>query len=45
MGDKLKPEHDTFEEFMDMERARLQEHAQGKMAGALGHALAGESQR
>jgi len=29
---------------MEMERARLQEHAAGKMASALGHALPGESQ-
>jgi hypothetical protein len=40
-----KPEqHDTFEQFMELERARLQEHAQGKLARALGHALPGESQ-
>jgi hypothetical protein len=39
-----KPEHDTFDEFMEMERSRLQEHASGKMARALGHALPGESQ-
>jgi hypothetical protein len=39
-----KPEHDTFDEFMDMERGRLQEHAQGKLARALGYALPGESQ-
>ena len=38
-----KPEHDTFDEFMEMERGRLQEHASGKMARALGHALPGES--
>lgn len=43
MGDRPKPEHDTFDEFMEMERARLQEHASGKMARALGHALPGES--
>ena len=43
MGSKPKPEHDTFDEFMEMERARLQEHASGKMARALGHALPGES--
>jgi len=30
---------------MDMERQRLQEHAQGKMARALGYALPGESQQ
>jgi hypothetical protein len=29
---------------MDMERGRLQKHAQGKLAAALGHALPGESQ-
>jgi hypothetical protein len=39
-----KPEHDTFDEFMEMERARIREHASGKMARALGHALPGESQ-
>ena len=39
-----KPEHDTFDKFMEMERGRLQEHASGKMARALGHALPGESQ-
>ena len=44
MGDTPKPEHDTFDEFMDMERARLQEHASGKMARALGYALPGEPQ-
>jgi hypothetical protein len=45
VGDRPKPEHDTFDEFMEMERARLQEHAQGKMARALGYALPGESQQ
>ena len=44
MGSQPRPEHDTFDEFMEMERARLQEHASGKMAHALGHALPGESQ-
>ena len=45
MGHRPKPEqHDTFDEFMQMERKRLQEHAQGKLARALGHALPGESQ-
>ena len=44
MVERHKPEHDTFEEFMEMERGRLQEHAQGKLAAALGHALPGESQ-
>jgi len=44
VGYRPKPEHDTFDEFMEMERARLQEHASGKMARALGHALPGESQ-
>ena len=41
MGDQPTPEHDTFDEFMEMERARLQEHAAGKMASA----LPGESQK
>ena len=45
MGDMPKPEHDTFDEFMEAERGRLQEHASGKMARALGHALPGESQQ
>jgi hypothetical protein len=44
MGSKPKPEHDTWDEFMDMERSRLQQHASGKLAEALGHALPGESQ-
>ena len=45
MGHRPKPEqHDTFDEFMELERARLQEHASGKLARALGHALPGESQ-
>jgi len=44
VGDMPKPEHDTFDQFMEIERARIQEHAQGKMARALGHALPGESQ-
>jgi hypothetical protein len=44
VGDRPRAVHDTFDEFMEMERARLQEHAQGKMARALGHALPGESQ-
>jgi len=44
VGDMPKPEHDTFDQFMEMERARIQEHAQGKMARALGHPLPGESQ-
>jgi hypothetical protein len=44
VGDRPKPEHDTFDQFMDMERSRLQQHAQGKLAAALGHALPGESQ-
>ena len=39
VGDKPKPEHDTFDHFIDMERVRLQKHAQGKLAAALGHAL------
>jgi hypothetical protein len=46
VGDRPKPEqHDTFDEFMEAERGRLQEHASGKMARALGHALPGESQQ
>ena len=45
MGDRPKPEqHDTFEQFMELERKRLQEHASGKLARALGHALPGETQ-
>ena len=44
MDDGPKSEHDTFEEFMEMERGRLQQHASGKLAEALGHALPGESQ-
>jgi hypothetical protein len=45
VGHRPKPEqHDTFDEFMEMEHSRLQEHASGKLARALGHALPGESQ-
>ena len=44
MGSEPKLEHDTFDEFMEAERGRLQEHASGKMAQALGYALPGESQ-
>jgi hypothetical protein len=45
VGHRPKPEqHDTFDQFMELERARLQEHAQGKLAHALGHAMPGESQ-
>ena len=44
MGNEPKPEHDTFDQFMEAERGRLQEHASGKLARALGHALPGESQ-
>jgi hypothetical protein len=44
MGSMPKPEHDTFDEFMEAERGRLQEHASDKMAQALGYALLGESQ-
>ena len=44
MGSQPRPEHDTFDEFIEMDRARLQEHALGKMASALGHALPCESQ-
>jgi hypothetical protein len=43
MGSKPKPEHDTFEQFMEAERGRLQEHASAKMAQALGYAPPGES--
>ena len=39
-----KPQHEGWEAFMEMERLRLQQHAQGKMALALGRALQGESQ-
>jgi hypothetical protein len=39
-----KPGHEGWEAFMEMERLRLQQHAQGKMALALGRALQGESQ-
>jgi hypothetical protein len=45
VGSQPRPEHDTWDEFIEMERARLQEHASGKMANALGHALPGESQQ
>jgi hypothetical protein len=31
-GDVPKPEHDTFEQFMDAERGRLQKHASGALA-------------
>jgi hypothetical protein len=44
VGDRPKPEHDTFDAFIDAERLRLQQHVQGKLAAALGHALPGESQ-
>jgi hypothetical protein len=45
VGHRTKPEqHDTFDQFLEMERKRIQEHAQGKLARALGHALPGESQ-
>jgi hypothetical protein len=44
MASRPKPEHDTFDEFMEAERGRLQKHASGKMAQALGYALPGESQ-
>ena len=36
--------HDAWEAFMEMERRRVQQHAQGSMARAIGYALAGESQ-
>jgi hypothetical protein len=44
VGDRPKPEHDTFDEFMEAERRHLQKHASGALAQALGHALPGESQ-
>jgi hypothetical protein len=44
MASRSKPEHDTFDEFMDAERGRLQKHASGALAEALGYALPGESQ-
>jgi hypothetical protein len=44
VGGWPRPGHDGWEAFMQMERQRLQEHAQGKMARALGYALPGESQ-
>jgi hypothetical protein len=44
VGGRPKPEHDTFEAFLDMERGRLQKHARGKLAEAIGHVLPGESQ-
>jgi hypothetical protein len=44
MGSKPKPQHDNFEQFMEAERGRLQEHASGKLAQALGCALPGKSQ-
>jgi hypothetical protein len=44
VGSQPRPEHDTWDEFIEMERARLQEHASGKLARALGYALPGESQ-
>ena len=44
VGDRPKPRHDTFDRFMKLERGRLEEHASGKLAEALGHALPGESQ-
>ena len=44
MGTWPRPRHDAWEAIMQMERQRLQEHAQGKMVRALGYALPGESQ-
>jgi len=44
MASRPKPEHDTFEQFMEAERGRLQKHASGALAQALGYALPGESQ-
>jgi hypothetical protein len=43
MASRPKPEHDTFEQFMEAERGRLQKHASGALAQALGYALPGES--
>ena len=43
MASRPKPEHDTFDEFMEAERGRLQKHASGALAQALGYALPGES--
>ena len=45
MGGWPRPGHDAWEAFMEMEQQRLQEHARGKMARALGYALPGESQQ
>ena len=44
MASRPKPEHDTFDEFLEAERGRLQKHASGALADALGYALPGESQ-
>jgi hypothetical protein len=38
-----EPEHDTFNRFLELERGRLQKHASGALADALGYALPGES--
>ena len=43
MGGETGPGHDSWEAFMEMERQRLQQHASGKMADTLRHALPGES--
>jgi len=45
VGTWPRPRHDAWEAIMQMERQRLQEHAQGKMVRALGYALPGESQQ
>ena len=44
MDGATMPGPSGWEAFMEMERQRLQQHASGKMANALGHALPGESQ-
>jgi hypothetical protein len=44
VGGGPRPRHDAWEAFMEMERVRLQQHVQGKLGDALGHALPGESQ-
>ena len=44
MASKPKAQHDTFEQFIEIERGRLQKHASGALADALGYALPGESQ-
>jgi hypothetical protein len=44
VGGWPRPRHNAWQAFMQMERQRLQGHAQGKMARALGYALPDESQ-